>query len=43
MSVTPLLVKDHTLGVTEVFIQCVLEDSAREGRTSSAGNQGARD
>ena len=38
---TPLLNKDHTQGVTEVFIQCVLEDSAREGRTSSAENHGS--
>ena len=38
---TPLLDKDHTQGVTEVFIQCVLEDNARDGRTSSAENHGA--
>ena len=40
---TALLDKNHTEWVTEVFIQCDPEDNAREGRTSSAGNQGARD
>ena len=33
---TPLLDKNHTQGVTEVVIQCVPEDHAREGRMSSA-------
>ena len=40
---TALLDKNHTQWVTEVFIQCDPEDSAREGKTSSAGNQGARE
>ena len=38
---TPSLDKDHTQRVTKVFIQCVPEDNAREGRMSSAENQGA--
>ena len=37
----PLLHKDHKQWVTEVFTECVPEDNAREGRTSSAENQGA--
>ena len=38
---TPLLDKDHTQRVTKVFIQCVSEDNAREGRMSTAENLGA--
>ena len=38
---TPLLDKDHTQQVAKVFIQCVSEDNAREGRMSTAENQGA--
>ena len=38
---TPLQDKDHTQWVTEVLIQCVWEDNAREGRTLSEENHGA--